>query len=162
MMTRNCQNCKAQFEITDDDLNFYSKIQVPPPTWCPECRLQRRLIFRNELSLYKRDCASCKKSVISMYRPDSPFTVYCSKCWFSDNWNPLDYGKEYDPSKPFFQQFRELMEKVPLVSLNHDYSTLVNSDYNNFSGYLKNCYLLFNSDYNENCWYGVEVEKSKD
>jgi len=49
---RMCQNCKREFTITPDDFAFYSKIKVPPPTFCPDCRLQRRMTFRNERSLF--------------------------------------------------------------------------------------------------------------
>ncbi|MDI6602741.1 MAG: hypothetical protein QME57_01295 [Patescibacteria group bacterium] len=34
-----CQNCKKEFVIEPEDFAFYEKIKVPPPTWCPECRL---------------------------------------------------------------------------------------------------------------------------
>ena len=47
-----CQNCKKDFTIEPDDFAFYEKIKVPAPTFCPECRLQRRLAFRNERALY--------------------------------------------------------------------------------------------------------------
>src|SRR3989338_7876517 len=46
--TKNCQNCKKDFTIEPDDFGFYEKIKVPPPTFCPECRLIRRLVWRNE------------------------------------------------------------------------------------------------------------------
>ncbi|MBI5732459.1 hypothetical protein HY967_00665, partial [Candidatus Jorgensenbacteria bacterium] len=160
--TKTCQNCKNSFAIESIDFAFYEKVGVPPPTFCPTCRLQRRLSFRNELSLYRRKCDLCKKDMFSMYRPDSPFTIYCPQCWYSDKWDPLDYGKEYDINKPFFVQFKELMEKTPVPALYNFYETLVNSDYTNLVSNLKNCYLLFNSDYNENCMYGVEVESSRD
>jgi len=41
--THKCQNCKKEFEITNDDFGFYKKIGVPAPTFCPECRLKRRM-----------------------------------------------------------------------------------------------------------------------
>ena len=107
--TRNCQNCKKDFIIEPDDFGFYDKIKVPPPTFCPECRLQRRLVWRNERSLYHRKCELCSKNVISMYSPESPFSVYCHECWWGDGWDPLKYGRDYNFSKPFFEQYKELM-----------------------------------------------------
>lgn len=59
--TKNCQNCKKDFIIESDDFSFYEKIQVPPPTFCPECRLVRRLVTRNERTLYKRKCDLCEE-----------------------------------------------------------------------------------------------------
>ena len=78
--TRQCQNCKKDFVIEPEDFNFYEKIKVPPPTFCPECRMQRRMAWRNERALYKRDCGLCKKSMMSMYPEDTVFPVYCKEC----------------------------------------------------------------------------------
>lgn len=160
--TRQCQNCKQNFVIEPEDFEFYEKIKVPPPTWCPDCRLQRRLAFRNERMLYKRPCGLCGASTISMYDPEGPIQSYCGPCWWSDKWNPLDCGQEYDFSKPFFVQFRALMEKVPHQNLSVSYKTLLNSEFTNMNHELKNCYWLFNADYDENCLYSEEVEHSKD
>jgi DNA-directed RNA polymerase subunit RPC12/RpoP len=68
--TKICQNCKNDFIIEPDDFLFYEKIKVPPPTFCPECRMVRRMIWRNCRSLFKRECGSCGKSIISMYHKD--------------------------------------------------------------------------------------------
>ncbi len=160
--TRKCQNCSTEFKIDSEDFAFYEKVSVPPPTWCPDCRLQRRLMFRNPQSLYKRACGLCGKDMITIYAPEKPHTVYCQPCRWSDKWNPAAYGKEYDFTRPFFSQLKELYEKMPLPALNTNYTTLLNSDYTNQTGNLKNCYLLFNSDYDENCAYGTEIESSKD
>ena len=61
---RICQNCKCDFTIEPDDFGFYEKIKVPPPTFCFECRLQRKMVRRNERTLYKRICDLCKKEII--------------------------------------------------------------------------------------------------
>ena len=107
-----CQNCKKDFIIESDDFSFYEKIKVPPPTFCPECRMTRRLIWRNERSLYKRICDFCQKKIISIYNVDVLFPVYCSECWKGDGWNPMKHGKNYDFQKPFFEQWYELFLKV--------------------------------------------------
>ena len=137
--TRTCQNCKSEFVIEPEDFLFYEKIKVPPPTWCPECRLQRRLAWRNERNLYKRVCDLCKKPIISMYSDRVPFPVYCSGCWWGDGWDPREYGTEYDVTKPFFEQFHELMSKVPQEALQGKQS--VNSDYSNYTMNAKDAYL---------------------
>ena len=62
---RICQNCQKDFIIESDDFLFYEKIKVPAPTFCPRCRQQRRLCFRNENNFYKRNCDLCEKSVVS-------------------------------------------------------------------------------------------------
>ncbi len=154
-----CANCKAGFQIDDDDRAFYEKIKVPPPTFCPDCRRQRRLAVRNERTLYPRNCDLCKKSMIAMYPKDSVFPVYCIECWWSDKWDPSQFGREYDFSKPFFTQFYELLKAVP--RLNPAVAHVVNSDYCNYVADAKDCYLCFGSIRIENCAYGSPYE-SKD
>ncbi len=52
-----------------------------------------------------------------MYRPNAPYTIYCNECWWSDKWDATDYAREYDFSRPFFEQFNEHLHKVPLMGL---------------------------------------------
>lgn len=150
---KNCQNCKQDFEITSDDFSFYEKIKVPPPTWCPECRLLRRLMWRNERTLYKRKCdvPGHNELIISMYSPDAPFPVYDTKFWWGDEWEAGDYKIDLDFSKPFLNQWKELFFKVPTLSLINLQD--VNSDFCNFTFQSKNCYLNFASDMNEDTGY---------
>ncbi|MEK7187348.1 MAG: hypothetical protein AAB691_00700 [Patescibacteria group bacterium] len=143
-----------EFEITDDDLAFYTKISVPPPTWCPQCRLQRRLSFYNLTNLFKRPCDLCKKDMVSMYPPEAPYTVYCPECWWSDKWSPFDYGRDCDFSRPFFEQFNELWHKVPLLGISITLDTRATSPYTNHVDSLKNCYLIFQAHMCEDCLYG--------
>ena len=156
-----CQNCKNSFVIELEDFDFYKKIDVPPPTFCPECRLQRRLAWRNERSLYKDVCNLCGKPIVSMYFPDKPFPVYCRECWYSDKWNAIDYGRDYDWQKPFFVQYRELMEKVPRIAL-FLLRSESNVDYANFIVECKNIYLSYSAVYSENIYYSRYLDKSKE
>lgn len=152
--TRNCQNCKQDFTIEPEDFDFYKKIDAPPPTFCPKCRLQRRLAWFKGFRLYKRKCDLCGKEKISMYRPDAPYTIYCPECWWSDKWNPEDYARDYDFSKPFFEQFNEQLHKVPLMGLAISKEASELSPFTNHCDHSKNCYLIFYSDYQEDVQYG--------
>ncbi|HUC89034.1 MAG TPA: hypothetical protein VMR49_03325 [Candidatus Paceibacterota bacterium] len=97
--------------------------------------------------------------MITLYDPESPYKVYCSKCWWSDDWDPKSFAKDYDFSKTFFEQYRELQLEVPrlgLVAIQN-----VRSDYTNGSAENKDCYLIFASDYNEDCLYGRLMQRDK-
>ncbi len=157
--TRNCQNCKQGFTIEPDDFLFYEKIKVPPPTFCPTCRMVRRFLWRNERALYRRKCALCKKDILSMYHPAGPFTVYCDPCWWSDAWDAAEYGKPYDFSKPFFVQFDELQKRVPLPAL-WGFDN-VNCDYANHVGHSKNCYLSMSVVSCEDIYYSTSIDRSR-
>ncbi len=162
METKNCQNCKKDFTIEPDDFSFYEKVQVPPPTFCPECRLQRRLAWRNERSLHSRECDLCKKKMVSIYAPDYEKTVYCDKCWWSDGWDAGEYGMEIDFSRPFLEQFFELFRKVPAPNLFTFSTTMVNSQYCNMANNMKNCYFVYDGTFAEDVSYGSGVFHSKD
>ncbi len=157
---KNCQNCKIDFTIESDDFDFYKKIEVPAPTWCPECRMVRRMRFRNERSLYKTACVLCDKKMISMYSADKPLVVYCNECYSSDNWDAMKYGVDYDFEKNFFAQFKELMEKVPRRNLYQDFA--VNSEYTNQLVYVNNSYLCFGGRNYEDCAYSAQNFDMKD
>lgn len=159
--TRTCQNCKKSFVVESEDFQFYEKISVPPPTFCPTCRFQRRLAWMNIFVLYKRPCDLCKKSAISVYAPEAPYTVYCPKCWWSDAWDPHAYAQDYDPTRSFFEQFNELLHKAPLLGLSIDIPTLETSPYTSNAGNLNHCYLVYWASYDEECMYGFYLEHSK-
>lgn len=159
METRNCQNCKQDFNIEPDDFSFYEKIKVPPPTFCPECRMIRRMVWRNERSLYKRRCDLCQDNIIAMYPEGSIFPVYCRECWWSDKWDAATFGQEYDYSKTFFSQFKELQNKVPRLALFQ--RNVTNSDYANMIGECKNVYLSVSVVLgSENIFYSKGVDAS--
>jgi len=156
-----CQNCKKDFTIEPDDFSFYEKIKVPPPTFCFDCRVQRRMMFRNERSMYKRNNNAPEKDeqIISIHKPELPVTVYDDRTWWSDKWDPMDYGKEYYFSRPFFEQFKDLYRNIPLISLS--VTNNVNCSYCNVSEGDKSCYMLSGSEHNEDTIYGNRVVENK-
>ncbi|MEK7583226.1 MAG: hypothetical protein AAB483_02380 [Patescibacteria group bacterium] len=163
--TKSCQNCKSSFAVEPIDFDFYAKMSVPAPTFCPACRFQRRLMFRNERVLYKRDCDLCGKSMVTIFAPGKDLIVYCPACWWSDTWDDGAFFLDYDPDRNIFEQMKELQKKTPHMALVSDYTNLVRSDYVNHAGSLKDCYLIFNADFDENCAYSnimVHVKDSMD
>ncbi len=162
METRNCQNCKKSFLIVEEDFAFYGKINVPPPTFCPMCRFQRRMMFRNERTLYSRENNAPGKlgeQIVSIHRPGTAYTVYDDRTWWGDSWDPIEYGKDYDFSKPFFQQFKELYERIPLINLS--VTNMVNCEYCNVAEGDKNGFMLSASHSNEDTMYGNRVTENK-
>jgi len=155
-MQQSCTHCGTPFKITKEDTAYLervapfigdTKFAIPPPTHCPDCRQQRRLAWRNERFMYRRKCDFSGQDIVSMYPPDSPFKVYEQEIWWSDKWNALEYGREFDFSRPFFEQFRELQLAVPRLALVNKQSE--NAHYTNHSAKNKNCYL-------SSCIFGSE------
>ena len=165
---KTCRHCEAKFEITEKDLEFYEKVSpvfdwkkylIPCPTLCPDCRQQRRLSFRNERKLYKRKCDFSWKDIISIYSPDKKYKVYDTEIWWSDKWEPLDYWKDFDFEKGFFEQFSELIKNVPFqnsfVTLDSE-----NSNYGNHIWKVKDCYLVSACWNSEKCFYSSKIVSS--
>ncbi|MBU0705596.1 hypothetical protein KJ657_05515 [Patescibacteria group bacterium] len=154
---KTCKLCQTDFEVTDKDWQYYQKVDVPSPTLCPTCRAQRRLAWRNERKLYVSKSDLSGERLISIFSPDKPYKVYSTQEWWSDKYNPLDYGRDYDFDRPFFEQFNELMWAVPHMSLiganNED------CDYCHLLANCKHCYMITESSNNEDCLYGYWLQK---
>jgi hypothetical protein len=161
-MQKICQTCKNEFEIGKEELGFYEKIKVPTPKFCPDCRLQQRMIFRNERTLHKRktDSSNSKEEVISIFAPDSDQTVYDAKTWWGDSWDAMTYGQDIDFDKTFFAQLKNLWRKVPDMALANVNG--VNSDYCSITEGNKNCYLVIGGDFNENVMYSSFTFNTRD
>ena len=154
-----CAQCTSSFEITNKDRKFYKTLDLPDPSMCPDCRNQRRISFRNFFNLYHRKCDLTGKQIISMYDVDSPCTVYDMHEWWSDKWDPLNYGFDFDFKHPVFDQLKVLHEEVPRMNIMN--TQCENTDYCVFSFHSKDCYLVFGNVENENCYYGHIVWHSK-
>ncbi len=158
-MKKNCGCCAQSFSVAVEDLAFYQKIAVPPPSWCPGCREMRRMSWCNEGVLYFRNCELCNKKVVSQFAPHNPKHAYCVQCWWSDRWDPLDYGREVELNRPFLPQLAELLRVIPHCHIHTDLSN-ENSDYTHHAGHQENCYMMFHCSYAEDCYYGYGVKKA--
>jgi hypothetical protein len=158
--TKQCQNCKKEFTIESDDFSFYEKIKVPPPTFCPICRAERRFCFRNERRLMKVKDAFSGDLIFSLYPEGTGRKIITQEEWHGDSWDAVEYAKDYDFSKNFFEQLRELELNVPVASLRVQH--MVDSPYCANATGVKSCYLCFNSSYAENSMYSNGLDFSKD
>jgi hypothetical protein len=94
-----------------------------------------------------------------MFSPDQQLVVYERDYWWSDKWDQNASGRDYDFSKPFFQQYKELFEKAPLPNLANSHS--INSEYGNHNAEVKNCYLTYASYKNEDLAYCFGANECK-
>lgn len=136
------------------------KEPLPPPTLCPLCRRQRRLAHRNERVFYHRKCDLTGKQMISVHAPEKTYPVYEQHEWWSDKWDPISYGKEIDFTRPFFEQFKNLLRSVPHANLINEGNE--NADYCQLTANNRNCYLIVESSNNEDCLYGYWLQKCTD
>lgn len=168
-MQQTCATCQAPFEISDDDLALLSKlspsiagtkVELPPPRDCPECRQQGRMSFRNERKLYKRTCDITGKEIISIFEPNAPYKVCDKDHWYSDKFDAKEYGRAYDDTASFFEQFHQLALDVPMPSLRVELAE--NCDYNNDLRDCQNCYLCARTHESQNLMYTYRGNRSSD
>ena len=159
-----CRSCGTEFEITDEDRELLARLSprvgeraftLPEPSLCPRCRLQRRLAFRGELNLFRKESAASGKKLFTYYPPEAPVQVLSPEEYWSDTWDPRSFGRDFDFSRPFFEQFSELLREARVVSLTNSQNQ--NSEYINCSSFNKDCYLLAGANYNDSCSYGNYV-----
>jgi hypothetical protein len=167
--TKKCLLSGVDFAVTDKDLEFYDKMSpviggkkyaISSPTLCPDERCRRRTIHRNESKLYNAKSSLSDKPIITLYSPREDLKSVLREEWFSDQWNPLDYGREYQSNTTFFDQFSALQKPIPraaTVTMGNE-----NSEFTTGTGYCKNCYLINSSEYCERCYYGKLIQSSKD
>lgn len=159
-LTQKCRLTGKDFVITEWEQQFLERMGLPLPTLCIDERHKRRLSHRNERSIYKSKCGLCERDMISLYSPEKPHTAYCQDCWWSDKWDSTKYGVDFDFSRPFFEQFKDLQTRVPRLGLLNTKSQ--NSEFCNITVGNKNCYLVFGGDINEDSLYSVFCFHSKD
>ncbi len=161
LLMSSCRLCRSTFVISDADLAFYEKVSpviggktfaIPPPTLCPDCRQQRRMSFRNEHTFYRSTCKCCGRGIVSVLHPNNPTPPYCRDCWFGDSWDAREWGRDFDASRSFFEQLKDLKDVVPEQALSIWNSE--NSNFCNYVGDVKDCYLIFGPVYSQDCYYG--------
>lgn len=168
-MQKICTECSSAFDVSHEDLAFYEdvspviggrKLSIPTPKICADCRMQRRLLFRNDMTLYHRKSDYSGRQIVSMYAPEKPYKVYDQDEWWADGWDECSYGRPFDFSRTFTEQFAELDKAVPHMSL---FTTNAeNSYYTNHSLNAKNTYLIAGATDIEDSLYGRFVIGCKD
>lgn len=154
-----CKQCGKNYEIEKLEKSYLDNHKLSTPKFCSDCRLQKITAWRKELPLYKRKCDLTGKVVVSLYPPESKYTVYAQDVWWSDKWDPFDYGRDFDFSRPFFDQFDEFLKKVPHMGLIISHGE--NSDYCPHSTNYKNSYLCISGKNGENIYYSYFVNNSR-
>lgn len=169
-MQKVCRTSSRPFTITEAEVAFYQKVSpviagkqylIPLPALSPEERRRRRWVFRNEHNLYSNVCAKTGKPLISMYPPSLPIKIYDQQLWWDKSWDGTEYGRDFDFSRPFFEQFAELLRTVPQPNLLNDALSNENSDYVNCTINVKNCYMIADAGQNQDCYYSNIINGSK-
>lgn len=148
-----CRVCGQGYELSIKDEELYSQFGFPHDRLCFDCNQKQKISFRNGRNFYQRNCDATGRRIISAYSPDKPYKIYKSDAWYGDSWDGLQFGMDYDPALPFFEQYKSLQRAVPRIALLNVKAE--NSEYCNMTYGNKNCYMVFGGDFNEDTLYGT-------
>lgn len=159
MPYKTCAISGESFFIDDTDLDYYQKLKVPSPTLSPDERTRRRWGWRGK-DFYIRNCDCCGASAMSWFSPRlSGIKVYCEDCFRKDSFDARIYSREYDFSRRFFDQYRDLYLLVPKHASNamqNENCRFIISSHQN-----KDCYMSDETDFSRDCYFGYTVQRSK-
>jgi hypothetical protein len=156
---KTCKSCGTNFEISENDQQYFLVHGISHPEYCRICSWGRKLSWQNEYQIYKRKCDATGKTMISVYKEGTEFPVYEKEYWTSGEWNLPE--ATYDENKPFFEQYWEFSKRVPRPSTNRVGAE--NSEYAHLIFDSKSCYLSFQVFQSENligCYRAVRMKDS--
>lgn len=76
-----CEMTGKPFKIIKQELIFYIENQIPLPSKHPDQRHRERFLQCNQRKLFERECAECRKKIITTFQSDSPERVVCEDCY---------------------------------------------------------------------------------
>ena len=86
--------CTKAFKITQQELDFYQRFNIPLPQKCPNSRYFDRAKFRNPFKLWKRSCmcaqthphheGQCPNEFETSFAPERKEIVYCESCYHAE------------------------------------------------------------------------------
>jgi len=156
---KTCEKCKNSFTIEPDDFALYQKMDLPSPVLCPFCRYKYGLAFWVNGRFRIAKSALSGKTIITVLPESVPFPIYDRIEFIGDGWDPLSFGKDYDPSRSFIEQVVELQSKVPHP---HQVGTKnVNCDWTDDMWESKDAYLTRSGAWCESINYGYRVLSCK-
>ena len=79
-----CEDCKKNYRVIEQELQFYKEMSLPIPLKCLECRYQELISQRNPRRIWERTCDKCNKTIHSTYTTERPEEVYCDECYLKN------------------------------------------------------------------------------
>ncbi len=160
MKTNICTDCNKEFQITDAELTQYEKVDLVLPIICVTCRWKQHMAFW-QFGKFRAGASDLSGERFITNLPEhARYPIYTSKEWWGDAWDPLSYGVDYNPERPFFDQLKELQEKVPRP--HQQGAQNVDCDWCDDAWESKNCYLSRSTLHAENLLYGYRAIEVKD
>ena len=146
---KTCALLGTKWMMTDEEIGWYKKFNVPPSTLAPMTRLRQLAGFAGGISIWWKAHAVSKKPILSFVHPDSPFQVITDTEWFG---NDYVNGFSWSADQSFFEQFKPMAYSIPVGSLRDDGSNIHSVGIDVVD--TQDCYMLFGSGEAKRLLYG--------
>ncbi|MFH1253502.1 MAG: hypothetical protein V1664_04205 [Candidatus Uhrbacteria bacterium] len=112
-----CPLAGEKWTVTQEEIDWYKKFNVPPSTHSPLVRMRILSGFMNGFQWWWQKHPETGKALLSYVHPMSGLKVLPDQEWLTKDFS--SEGREYDLQKSFLAQLRELQLKVPLKATNN-------------------------------------------
>ena len=156
-----CALTGKKWDMTEEEISWYKKFNVPPHNWEPVTRLKYLMGFPSGIAIWKKPHAKTPlrqgsegqagEEILSFIHPDSPFKVITDREWFSEEYAQSE--RELDSDKPFFEQFKDLSLSIPYGALRDDGSNVNTAGVDIIDA--QDSYMLFGGYDNKRVAYGA-------
>ncbi len=172
-IARICRITGREFSIQEREADFLERVRAANPligsaaplstmlpTITPTEFVRRVAVYGNLLHLFWAKSAISGKPTLSRFNPQRGLPVVTPDEFWSDQVDNRNFGRAYDFSRPFFEQFFELFQtayNLPLGNVNVE-----NSDFVNGAADVKDSYLSFVIISSSDCLYCFNVFRCSD
>lgn len=164
-----CATTGRRFQVEEDEQAVLEMVArshplidkpLPPPALAPMEFFRTITSWGNLLNIFRARSAVSGAVQLSRYDPSLGIKVCTPDEFWSDRIDNTEFGRPYDFSRPFFDQFSDLIHDVYFMPLNA--SNCEGSDYVNGANGAKNSFLCFGIFNSEDCIYSYMVRDSSD
>jgi hypothetical protein len=115
---RVCALTGEKWMMTDEEIGWYKKFNVPPAKVSPQTRWYQHGLWFVGYQFWYQPHPETGKPVVCTVHPATGIKVLPDQEWFQKDFS--DQGMDYDAARPFFPQWRDLELAVPFpASRNH-------------------------------------------
>src|SRR3989338_84438 len=155
---RVCALTGEKWMMTEEEIGWYRKFNVPPHPWSPFTRMKYLMGFPSGISIWKKPHAETGKEILTFIHPDSPYKIIEDREWFDREFAQEE--RELDSLRLFFDQFTELAYSIP-VGARRDEGSMTNTVGIDVLD-SHDCYLVFGGFGNRRMQYGSIIFKNSD
>ena len=76
-----CSDCGRGYKVGQMEWTLLKKMELPLPSNCPQCRINKMFRRLNPIALFNRNCAKCSNKITTAFAPERKEIVYCADCY---------------------------------------------------------------------------------